>query len=202
MERVNFAAFISQLVDTEQHYGPQAKPLTIVGGTCPDTDLLTFLSAWRLLKDDMRYCLWEEVSDMVLTHTPVPSNPALLERGRVFGTGGDLSLRRDGERFLWWFIGPAGVAVPTAIGEPQDFWAHHQDLVLHRHEETALLWGVWARQDDTGREIWQEDRVARARLHYPGLPDRPDRVQVRFWSFTTAGQVAFVWLRGLEAYNG
>jgi hypothetical protein len=44
--------------------------------------------------------------------------------------------------------------------------------------------------------------VARAKLAYPGLSGTPERVQLTYWSFTSKGQVAFVWLRNLEAYDG
>lgn len=198
MKTLDFDELVAQVADSTQYDSSQS--LTIVGGTCPAGNVLTFLSAWGLPKGTMPYCLWEEVSRIVLEEKTLPPEPALLERGRVFGPGGDLSLRRDGDAFRWWFIGPAGVTAPTAYGQVHDFWAdkRHQGVILHRHEETALLWGVW----EAGHAAWHEDRVAGARLHYPGLSGQPERVQVRYRSFTTAGQVMFVWFRELEAYHG
>lgn len=204
MERINFDELIAQLDDPTRQYGPQAQPLTILGGACLSNALLDFLTAWKLPKDDMPYCLWEEASRIVLAEMTPPRAPKWLERGRIFGPGGDLSLRRDGEAFNWWFIGPAGVTAPVGYDAVQDFWSdkHHKDLILHRHDDTSLLWGTWAGQDKDGRDFWWEDRVAGATLTYPGVSGQAERVHVQFWSFTVAGQLTFVWLRGLEAYNG
>jgi hypothetical protein len=204
MEQINFTSVISHLIDTKHHYGPTTQqPLTVVGGTCPADVLLDFLNAWPLPQDDMPFCLWEEVSSIALEQKHLPRQPLLLERGRIFGRAGDLTLRRDGTLFRWWFIGLPGVSPPTGYGTVHNFWADaaNKELVLHRHEDTALLWGLWDGHGD-GQAFWHEPRVARARLHYPGVPTQAERVQVRFWSFTSAGQVMFVWLCALEAHHG
>lgn len=195
---------IGQLDDPARQYGPQAQPLTILGGDCAVDQLLKFLTAWQLPKADMPWCLWEEASRIVLEEKTLPDAPEHLERGRVFGPAGDLSLRRNGPSFRWWFIGPAGIAAPQTYGQVHDFWADAQrhKLILHRHDEKALLWGKWAGKGADGRDVWREDRVAGAQLNYPGLIGPPERVQVRFYRFTTAGRVAFVWLQGLEGYDG
>lgn len=204
MERINFDELISHLDDPTRQYGPQAQPLTVLGGLCPVDSLLDFLTAWQVPGDGMPYCLWEEVSCIRLLEKALPVEPRWLERGRMFGPGGDLTLRRDGEAFRWWFIGPAGVIAPVGYGAVHDFWSdeHQKDLILHRHDDTSLLWGTWTGQDKDGRDFWREDRVAGATLTYPGVSGQPERVQVQFWSFTVGGELAFVWLRGLEAYHG
>lgn len=203
MEKINFDDLISQLDDKSQQYGPQAPQanrLTISGGFCPINELPAFLKAWNLPRDDMNYCLWEEVSRIVLEEKTLPIEPQKrLQRGRIFGTGGDLSLRRDGDKFRWWFIGLSDVTVPKGY-DAKNFWDDktRQTWLLHCHEKTALLWGVWGGKNQNGHDFWLDDRVAGATLTYPGLNNHPERVQIRYWSFTRAGQVMFVWLRGLE----
>jgi hypothetical protein len=122
--------------------------------------------------------------------------------------GGDLTLRRGEDGFQWWFIGPAQVKDEDEDKDKdkeeeeygaESFWdTGEPDTKLHRHAESALLWGKY---DDQVKR-WYEDRVARATLAYPHLSGNPERVQLNYWSFTNKGQVAFVWLRNLEAYDG
>ena len=210
IERINFDDLIGQLIDEKAKTGWGKDKLTIVGGYCSQADLQAFLKAWQVVERQLNYALWETVSDSCLTDTDsvlkLTGFPQAedLEYARFFGEaddgqkGGDLTLRRNENGFQWWFIGPAKAKVPSNYGA-ESFWATGEpNTKLHRHQESALLWGKY--DDQVGR--WYEDRVARAELAYPGLSGTPERVQLNYWSFTSNGQVAFVWLRNLEGYDG
>jgi len=145
----------------------------------------------------MSYRIWEYVSEIAFEKETLPQNAALLERGRLFGSGGDLELRRDGATFAWRFIGPAGVQPPTGKCNAQDYWGSDPQAMFHQREETALLWGK------RNGETWVEDRVGAARLNYPATDER---VQIHYRTYSRAGRVEFVWLTSLsewkEADNG
>ncbi len=164
--------------------------LSIWAGRCAEDQLQDFIRQWPL--DRMPYRIWEYASEIAFEWDTLPSNVALLERGRLFGEGGDLELRRDGGEFAWRFIGPAGVQPPT--DRPADFWSTYPDVTFYRRRETALLWGK--REDNR----WHDDRVGAARLEYPAPAGWP-RVQVEFWTFSRAGRVEFVWYTGLSAWK-
>lgn len=120
-----------------------------------------------------------------------------IERGRIFGKGGDLNFRRDGNRVLWNFIGKNDVKVPAGFGG-KNFWESNPDVQLRQHDEAALLWGAYKQ----GLNAWQEDRVGWAKLNYPFEGAQPeDRVRIKYSIFTTNGQIAFVWWKELENYG-
>jgi hypothetical protein len=185
----------SQLVQEVNQPQVGKDHLTILGGICAENDLNTFLQQWDLLQ--MPYRIWEYVSEIVFEKGTLPQNVALLERGRLFGPGGDLELRRDGATFAWRFIGPAGVQALTEDANTRNYWTDHPHVTFHQREETALLWGRW------NGETWTEDRVGAARLNYPA---NGERVQIHYRTYSRAGRVEFVWLTGLsewkEADNG
>ncbi len=166
--------------------------LSIWGGRCTESDLQDFIRQWPL--DRMPYRIWAYASEIAFGQDTLPPNVALLERGRLFGEGGDLEVRRDGGEFAWRFIGPAGVRPPTTNRPAEDFWSTHPDATFYRRRETALLWGKW----DGNR--WREDRVGAACLEYPAPAGWP-RVQVEFWTFSRAGRVEFVWYTGLSEWK-
>ena len=208
MERLNFETLVDKLVRLQTDHLQKADTLTIVGGTCPVDQVETFISGWQLRERQLGYGIWETVSQMTITDSKKILTECLqqinrLERCRFFGEandgtqGGDLTLRRAGPKFRWWFIGPAGVDIPAGYDRLVNFWKEEPSVRLLRHDERALLWGKY--DDVVGR--WYDDRVARAKLTYPGLDHTAERVQVNYWSFTDQGQVAFTWLRGLEAYD-
>jgi hypothetical protein len=185
----------SQLVQEVNQPQVGKDHLTILGGICAENDLNTFLQQWDLLQ--MPYRIWEYVSEIVFEKGTLPQNVALLERGRLFGPGGDLELRRDGATFAWRFIGQAGVQALTEDANTRNYWTDHPHVTFHQREETALLWGRW------NGETWTEDRVGAARLNYPA---NGERVQIHYRTYSRAGRVEFVWLTGLsewkEADNG
>jgi hypothetical protein len=167
--------------------------LAIWGGTCAKDALADFLTGWDLKR--MPYRIWESTDRIKFKkEMPVP-NVALLERGRLFGKGGDLDLRRDGDTFRWRFVGDRGVCPPAGYdAEENNFWKQHPEATFHRYTETALLWGE--RRDDR----WHDDRVAAAELDYPEM-DGAERVQVKYKVYSRAGHVEFVWLTGLQEWK-
>jgi hypothetical protein len=167
--------------------------LAIWGGECAETGLLAFLAAWDL--SEMPFRIWEYASRIDFQRGTLPDNISLLERGRLFGEGGDLTLRRGGPGFFWHFVGQSET-YPPANYKAEDFWNSNTDLTFHRWDETALLWG----ERKNGATRWLDDRVGRADLDYP-VPEEWKRVQVRYWAFSHAGRTAFVWLRGLEEWK-
>lgn len=176
---------------------PQCGPkeLTILGGRCAESDLKGLLQQWNLA--EMPFRIWEYCSEIVFEKSKIPQNFALLERGRVFGEGGDLMLRRNGIDFDWRFIGPSGITEPTADYEPQNYWKTNINVMFHKNEETSLLWGKW------NGEQWIEDRVGAAKLDYPVKnPEKEKRLQLNYKTFTRAGIVEFVWFTGLSEWEG
>lgn len=180
--------------------------IAIVGGELKAGDgetleqvLERFLRAWDL--SNMPYRIWEYVRRIEFTtKLPDASEYSLLERGRIFGTGGDLSLRRDGDRFLWHFIGPKVTTPPTGY-EDKDFWDENSNVQLRQRDESALLWGDY--KEALGR--WQEDRVGWAKLDYPissaQARKQGKRVEIRYTVFTDGGQVAFVWWKEIKDHG-
>jgi hypothetical protein len=178
--------------------------VAIWGGTFESRDLERFLASWSLAS--MPYRIWEYPGDIVFTRDALPDAGGIssLERGRIFGFGGDLSLRRDSDRYHWHFIGQPNTAPPAGF-VLQDFWTdspegQRPDFKLRQQRDTALLWGAY-RSD---LKSWQDDRVGWAILNYPvsALPAEPDdkRIQLNYTLFTDGGQVAFVWLQELAEY--
>lgn len=189
---IDFNDLVAQV--RARQIGPET--LAILGGTCKEQDVLSFLQAWSL--SGTPYRIWEYASEIVFQENTLPLDTGLLERGRLFGPVGDLSLRRDGGRFRWHFVGKAGTEVPKGPYEAQDFWQSeaNKDARFHRNAESALLWG----ERKEGFNLWFEDRVAGARLKYPSKDT--GRVRINYQTFSRAGRVEFVWLLGLEVSNG
>jgi len=188
---IDFANIVQDMAQSEKGQSD----LAIWGGRCAESDLTTFLRQWDV--SGMLFRVWEYVSEIVFEQDSLPQNVALLERGRLFGPGGDLDLRRDGAAFAWRFVGPAGAQPPAGDYDAQDYWAKQPQAAFRQSEETALLWGE---SKDDG---WRDDRVGAAKLYYPVTGKR---VQLHYKTFSRAGQVEFVWYTGLsewkEADNG
>jgi hypothetical protein len=209
-EAFNFKAAVQELVGPNSEVGKEeiaiwGGELKAVDGKTLEQVLAQFLDAWDLPNRRMRYCIWEYTHRIEFnTHTlPGEAEHHLLERGRVFGEGGDLSLRRDGQRFLWHFVGDGKNAKPNGV-EISDFWndsselkANH-DFKLRPYDQTAMLWGEY--RDDLGR--WQDDRVGWAKLSYPvsgaEAKKKGKRLRLYYTVFTNAGHVAFVWWKELK----
>ncbi len=164
----------------------------ILGGEFPAGQLNEFLDIWRPRWDAMRYRVWEHISHVEFADAP--TQPKFLQRAEIFGGGGHLSLRRDGNRWLWHYVGET-VDLPLARFGATDFWEGNPDCQLRRYAESVILWGK--REDDRPR--WFDDRVAAANLAYP--LNAKGRAYLHFWRYTDNGQTAFVWYRELSSSN-
>jgi hypothetical protein len=199
------------------------------GGEFGSELLAGFLSAW-IDRSDLPWRLWEWVSDIQLRHEvgPVPGDLPWLERARLFGDGGDLELRRDGQRILWRFVGPPVSALPSglrlatdgsstastgAVGEgdessafvayPYPYGGLGPDWRCVRR--TSLLWGQELLDEhDQGLGVWQEDRVAVRLLRYPDMSglSQYGRVELVYDEYLQGDAVQAVWWRALQGFTG
>lgn len=166
--------------------------ITIMGGVIAEASLVNWLNRWSL--QQMPWQIWERVNAIQMDHSQsLPSDVSLLERGRIFGDGGDLSMRRDGNTFRWHFVGPTAVQLPIAP-TAHNFWqSPDAPTMLYAVEQQALLWGVW---NDESR-CWYDDRVGQAKLCYPAKLHRSERVYAHYREYLDHGRVAFVWMYNL-----
>ena len=175
------------------------KELAIFGGYCAEKDLIGFIPQWKVT---FPFRIWEYVSEICFEKEediPKNINVTLLERGRLFGEYGDLSLRRTGDGFNWTFIGPAGTQAPKGNYGTRSYWDEkndhnneHRAKTFHQYKEKALLWGEW-----NGKQ-WYESRVAAARLNYP---QEGKRMQIEYKIFSNAGKISFVWFTGFREWR-
>lgn len=119
--------------------------LHIWGGSIDETNLKPFLQSWDNAKATLEWAMIEEISRFYtidLTHfTDVLANGLnLLERARLFGEYGDLSLRREGQTFSWSFIGDTSQPWPPKPAETADFWQQHPRTILREVERTYRQW--------------------------------------------------------------
>lgn len=158
-----------------------------------------FFEAWSLEHRGMPWRIWEQIDKIVLEKDSLPDKYDLLERGRAFGPGGDLSLRRDGNTFRWRFVGPAGCKPPANV-KLRKFWDEAgEGFDMRLSKEKVLLWGEERKLQDGSRR-WAEDRVAGYVLRYPGM-EGCRRVSIQYNEYSYAGQVQFVWFTGLEDWR-
>ena len=186
---VNFQKLVDEACQPQVGQGD----LTILGGQCAESQLLKFLEQWDIVS--MPFRVWEYVSEVVFEKdTPGDKlgNIALLERGRIFGKGGDMMLCRKGISFDWRLIGPPGTQPPHGDYGTQTYWKNHPEATFHQYEEKSLLWGKW-----NGRQ-WSEGRVAAAKLNYPAAGER---LQLHYKVYSQGGQVQFVWYTGLSEWK-
>jgi len=172
--------------------------LALLGGQVDESTLLDWLQQWQLGKIALPWRIWESVSDLRFERSTLPDSLHLLERGRLFGEDGDLTVRRDGERFRWWFVGKPTV-VPASLREDKgvsDFWQCHPNTTLSKVEQSAIFWGSHRGKNKNNADYWYDDRVGWAQLTYPiaqnGAP--PRHLYVHYREYLQSGQVAFVWL--------
>ena len=122
----------------------------IFGGYCAEKDLIGFIPQWKVT---FPFRIWEYVSEICFEKgkdIPENINVTLLERGRLFGEYGDLSLRRTGDGFNWTFIGPVGTQVPKGNYGTQSYWEEQKDhnnehehnaKIFHQYKEKVLFMG-------------------------------------------------------------
>ncbi len=219
MPDLNFAELIDDL--EQAVVAPPDRPV-IWGGECAAADLADFLKAWKLEQRDMPWRLWEWVSDIAWAYAAaeIAADLEWLERGRLFGSGGDLELRRDADRILWRFVGPADAAFPAGFDWEDaadqrpaarfliaDYWRAHTGYVLHCRARSVLLWGqeILRGQPPQPTGVWQEDRVAGVKqaLHYPTLSGqgRERRGELCYWEYLHGDNVEAVWWRELRGWQ-
>jgi hypothetical protein len=173
--------------------------ILIWGGVFDVEKFKGFMVAWSFA--DMSYVIQEHAHDIAFqiadTNNIVSQNPALLERMEIFGASGNLSLRRNGNEFLWHFIGHDTEArqdtlskLEAAQFKVREFWKENSECRFYKRDESALLWGEY----DGNR--WHDDRVGWANLDYPIGPKQ--RVQIDYTVFTDNGQTSFVWWKELK----
>lgn len=179
------------------------KDLAIWGGSLELTtlaqnlELKSFLEAWDFV--NMPYRIWEYSYEIKFQSNTLPAaeDYKFLERGRVFGEGGDLKLRRDGDTMRWNFIGKKDTKLESFKFD--DFWdtVDKNTFKLRKHPESVLLWGEYS----TEAKRWIDDRVGWANLCYP--VDKANckegtRVILHYDAFTQSGHTMFGWFRELE----
>ncbi len=194
-EAIDFMEMVRQMKEDDK-LSAEDWP-TIRGDECAAGDLLEWLK--KLDLSGMKFRIWEFTDRCTIGTDAPPQQVERLERARLFGESGDLDIRRDGQRFLWRYVGAAENA--PACEEME--WPGSDVNPVYRRERTALLWGTRERQQTQ----WFDDRVSGASLTYFPNPTPLDegveeRVQVQFREYTQAGRVLAVWLRGLEVCNG
>jgi hypothetical protein len=164
--------------------------LAVWGGSFAAGDLDRFISAWALPREGMPWSLWQWTDRIEVQYGQgAPGELEYLERGRVFGPQGDFEIRREGERFLWRFVGQRDTAMPPAF-QAADYWQGREGTRLRPCRRTALLWGSRQAAAPHGKQGWHDDRVSQARLEYPRLEG--DRVQAAYVEYLDGGNVEFV----------
>ncbi len=186
-EQISFQELVDKVVNSENLGKGE---LSVWSGYCAPEDILGFLKGWDL--ETMPYRIWEYASAICFDRDSPPKDVNLLQKGRLFGDGGDLELLWVGGSFRWRFIGPAGISPPHGDFQAQDYWETNLHVRFHCYNETALLWG----EHDGHR--WYDSRVGGAVLAYPV---EGKRVQLRYRVLSRAGQVEFVWYTGLEEWK-
>ena len=165
--------------------------LVIVGGTISEPEIANWLKQWNLRNMPWQLCEW--VNDLKLQKSQVlPTTFDLVERLRLFGYGGDLTVHRDGDTFHWHFIGSLQTKVPQ-LPKSRDFWQEHPNKILYRIDQQAILWGAW----DEKRGRWFDNRVGWAKLDYPKELHGKRHVYAHCWEYLDTGRVAFVWMHDL-----
>lgn len=186
---VNFKELIAMM--EKARLAPDSYP-AVFGGGFAHARLADFLAVWRRRWTSMPWRIWEQISHIEFADEP--QEPEHLLRAEVFGDGGHLSLRRDGNCWLWHYIGPVGQPAPQGFDQKPDCetWKAERSIVLRCYHDQAILWG----ERKTGYDFWWEDRVAAAKLVYP--KQNIGRVYLDFWRYTQDGQTVFVWYRNLS----
>ena len=182
----------AEVAKAVQHPHVGKESLSIWGGRIREGDVRKFLEMWPTISG-MPYRIWEYASHIVFEKYTLPEDLYLLQRGRLFGEGGDLELRRDGQDFSWRYIGPAGVSPPEGC-EAQSYWELHPKVSFHQREESVMLWG--RREEDR----WADARVGRAFLTYPANSTW-ERVLLRYRAYSKTGRVQFVWYLALNEWK-
>jgi hypothetical protein len=164
--------------------------LQIWGREIEEDDLQQFISNWDQL--EMPFVILEEVREIDIRKNYDFSTleAHAVERIRIFGSGGDLDIRRDAYLFRWRYIGKN--KLPEDV-KGDDFWNKNSNKKFFMEEKEALLWGKY----NSDRNLWHDNRVAKAKLSYP-IDGNPERVKIRYRTLSEEGVIAFVWFVAIE----
>jgi hypothetical protein len=172
--------------------------LSVLGGEFSVQDLGSFI---RDLPVKLEWSICEYTDRCVFIKAKVPELTN-LERTRVFGSGGDLEIRRDREKYFWRFVGPVDIIFNSCY-KPVDFWCREQSKEveeritrLYCHEENLVLWGECGKDS-----VFNEGRVAAARLEYPVDCGYKGRAVIKAKVYTYYGRPQFVWYTALEGWE-
>lgn len=184
-------AFTDAEATLEKEY--DADSLFIWGGQFSEYDedeeknlLEQFLTTWQ--GDNSPSFTWAMVEEVDCFYVEPASviklagRPDQLERVRLFGPDGDLSIRRDAKQFYWHFISESHAQVPVeAAFHPESFWQEtaNQKCTFARHERRYYQW----RRDE------REQRVTHKWASDDALQDKQYLRQVQYLE---NGRVAFV----------
>jgi hypothetical protein len=190
----NFDALIGELTSGRSRVGRD--DLSIWGGEFESASLEIFWQAFSDLISELPWGILEYVDKVQLKTgadaAALPGHHDRLNRVRLFGEGGDLSVRRDGWTFRWFFVGPSNAARPSI--DLLDFWDHQDpDFFMVAADDQMMLWGE--KNQETGQ--WTSDKVGGYSLDYPVF-DGSARVLIKYRAYSSGGQLQFVWLTGLE----
>lgn len=230
---IDFEAIVQQMIEAEKHKVTEGE-IAVIGGVfdlsaskesifadetlAPESEqsasdkLRKFIEAWQPDNSGMKRVIWETVDriDMDYTNKILTAETAYNElmRARFFGEKGDLSLRRDGDRLYWHFIGSPPDDDFPKIKNACRFWEKQEslpeservkELRLQENVE-ALLWGERI-VPKSGEAFWREDRVGAIDLVYPvPISDanvQKQRAKVSYDVYWHNGQPAFVWFKKL-----
>jgi hypothetical protein len=168
--------------------------LSIWGGSCTAAEAPAILAGFPGL-DQLPFRIFDYTHSLEISRDTLPADWQYLERARLFGVGGDLSLRRVSSQFRWAFIGKPGAQPPQALKPEPYFTGERQSDSFVVHTGKSLLWGKNDVPDGAAPNFW-DDRVARAALTYPVKAPK-ERAYITFNTYSQAGQVAFVWFTDL-----
>lgn len=194
-ERVDIAAVAREVVAGTT---VGREEMLVFGGEITSDELEPFFAAWQNAADSMPYRVWEYIDRMFFENGTWPDKYALFEQARLFGDGGDLSVRRDGDHCFWRFVGPEGYRLPAGV-QGYDYWdSVPEGTRLHVALDEVLLWGKGEKMPD-GSMIWRDDRTAGARLVYP--QQTAERVKLVMKKYSRAGNVEHVRYLRLEGWR-
>ncbi|ODS36719.1 MAG: hypothetical protein A7315_04630 [Candidatus Altiarchaeales archaeon WOR_SM1_79] len=161
--------------------------IQIWGGKIKEEELQEFMKKWNF--SDMQFRIKETVKEINIDKNKNLDlqDVELIERIRIFGNAGDIDLRRNGNRFIWRYIGED--SPPSNLpGHVCNFWGKDKNsnkkfFVGYRE---VILWNK------------NDPRVAKAKLNYP--IKNAERVKIRYKTLSEGGIISFV--QFIEIKNG